>query len=48
LIPHGSKAGRPPGLDVVEVRTLAEAISAAFSSPMKSGVFIREAEASVT
>ncbi len=48
LIPAGSKAGRPDGLDVVEVRTLAEAISAAFSSPMKSGAFIREAEASVT
>jgi DNA repair protein RadA/Sms len=48
LIPAGSKAGRPPGLDVVEVRTLVEAISAAFSSPMKSGAFIREAEASVT
>ncbi len=48
LIPAGSKAGRPAGLDVVEVRTLAEAISAAFSSPMKSGAFIREAEASVT
>src|SRR6266853_5370828 len=48
LIPHGSKAGRPDGLDVVEVRTLAEAISAAFSSPMKSGAFIGEAEASVT
>src|SRR5207245_8366354 len=48
LIPAGSKAGRPSGLEVVEVRTLAEAISAAFSSPMKSGAFIREAEASVT
>src|SRR6266852_2138825 len=48
LIPAGSKAGRPDGLDVVEVRTLAEAIFAAFSSPMKSGAFIREAEASVT
>jgi len=48
LIPAGSKAGRPAGLDVVEVRTLVEAISAAFSSPMRSGAFIREAEASVT
>jgi len=38
----------PAGLEVVEVRSLAEAISAAFSSPMRSGAFIREAEASVT
>jgi len=48
LIPAGAKAGRPAGLEVVEVRSLAEAISAAFSSPMRSGAFIREAEASVT
>src|SRR6266853_1162215 len=43
LIPTGAKAGRPSGLDVVEVRTLAEAASAAFSTPMRSGVFIKEA-----
>src|ERR1700682_3316151 len=40
LIPTGAKAGRPSGLDVVEVRTLAEAASAAFSTPMRSGAFI--------
>ncbi|HEV8596742.1 MAG TPA: DNA repair protein RadA [Candidatus Dormibacteraeota bacterium] len=43
LIPAGSRAGRPAGLEVVEVRTLAEAVSAAFSSPIQSGVFIKEA-----
>jgi DNA repair protein RadA/Sms len=48
LIPTGVKAGRPSGLEVVEVRTLAEAVSAAFPSPMKSGTFIREAEVSVS
>jgi DNA repair protein RadA/Sms len=48
LIPAGSKAGRPSGLDVVEVRTVAEAVSAAFPSPITSGAFIREAEASVS
>ncbi len=48
LIPAGARAGRPAGLDVVEVRSLAEAISAAFPSPMKSGAYIREAEVSVT
>jgi len=48
LIPAGSKAGWPAGLEVVEVRSLAEAISAAFSPPMRSGAFIREAEVSVT
>jgi DNA repair protein RadA/Sms len=42
LIPAGSRTGRPSGLDVVEVRTLAEAISAAFPKPMKSGAFIEE------
>jgi DNA repair protein RadA/Sms len=40
LIPAGSRTGRPSGLEVVEVRTLTEAISAAFSKPMKSGAFI--------
>jgi DNA repair protein RadA/Sms len=40
LIPAGSRTGRPSGLDVVEVRTLAEAISAAITKPMKSGALI--------
>src|SRR5438270_2300083 len=48
LIPAGAKTGRPSGLDVVEVRTLAEAVSAAFSSPIKSGAFIQEAGLSVS
>ncbi len=48
LIPAGSRAGRPSGLDVVEVRTVAEAISAAFSSPIRSGEFIREAGLTVS
>ncbi|HEV2415827.1 MAG TPA: DNA repair protein RadA [Candidatus Dormibacteraeota bacterium] len=43
LIPAGARAGRPSGLDVVEVRTLADAVSAAFPSPIKSGLFIEEA-----
>ena len=48
LIPAGAKAGRPSGLDVVEVRTLAEAASAAFSNPITSGAFIRGAGVSVS
>ena len=48
LIPSGARAGRPSGLDVIEVRSLAEAVSAAFPSPMKSGALIREAEISVS
>ena len=48
LIPAGSRAGRPSGLDVVEVRTLAEAVSAAFPSPIQSGAFIKEAGLSVS
>ncbi|HKW60737.1 MAG TPA: DNA repair protein RadA [Candidatus Dormibacteraeota bacterium] len=44
LIPAGSRAGRPSGLEVVEVRSVAEAVAAAFSSPIKSGAFIEEAE----
>jgi DNA repair protein RadA/Sms len=48
LIPAGTKAGRPSGLHIVEVRTLAEAVSAAFSSPMKSGAFITEAGVTVS
>ncbi|OLC23523.1 MAG: DNA repair protein RadA [Actinobacteria bacterium 13_1_40CM_4_65_12] len=47
LIPAGARAVRPSGLDVVEVRSLAEAISAAFPSHMRSGAFIEEAEVSV-
>jgi DNA repair protein RadA/Sms len=43
LIPAGSRAGRPSGLDVVEVRTVAEAVSAAFPNPIQSGRFIEEA-----
>jgi DNA repair protein RadA/Sms len=41
LIPAGARTGRPSGLEVVEVRNLADAVSAAFSKPMKSGAFIR-------
>ena len=48
LIPAGSRAGRPSGLDVVEVRTVAEAVSAAFSSPIQSGAFMKEAGISVS
>jgi DNA repair protein RadA/Sms len=48
LIPAGVKAGRPSGLEVIEVRTLAEAISVAFSSPIPSGAFIKEAAPSVS
>src|SRR6266550_2857225 len=43
LIPPGVKAGRPSGLEVIEVRTLAEAKSAAFTSPISSGAFIEGA-----
>ena len=48
LIPAGVKAVRPSGLDLVEVRTLAEAKAAAFSSPITSGRFIKEAGVSVS
>jgi DNA repair protein RadA/Sms len=48
LIPAGSRAGRPSGLDLVEVRTVAEAVSAAFPSPIQSGALIREADFSVS
>jgi DNA repair protein RadA/Sms len=48
LIPAGAKAGRHAGLEMVEVRTLAEAASAAFSTPMRSGAFIRGAGVSVS
>ncbi len=33
IIPHGKPGGRPPGLEVIEVGDLAEAISTAFPSP---------------
>jgi DNA repair protein RadA/Sms len=48
LIPAGVKAVRPSGLEVIEVRTLAEAQSAAFSSPITSGRFTKEAGVSVS
>ena len=48
LIPAGVKAGRPSGLEVIEVRTLADAKSAAFSSPITSGAFIKGAGVSVS
>jgi DNA repair protein RadA/Sms len=48
LIPAGARAGRHSGLDVVEVRTLAEAVSAAFSTPIRSGAFIKKAGVSVS
>ncbi|TMC53797.1 MAG: DNA repair protein RadA [Chloroflexi bacterium] len=48
LIPAGSKAGRPSGLEVVEVRTVAEAVSAAFPTQIRSGAFIKEAGISVS
>jgi DNA repair protein RadA/Sms len=48
LIPFGSKAGRPSGLEVIEVRTLAEAISASLPKHMRSGTFIEEAELTVS
>ncbi len=48
LIPAGIDAGRPAGLEVIEVRTLAEAVSAAFSTPIRSGKFIKEAGVSVS
>ena len=43
LIPAGARAGRPSGLDLIEVRSLAEAVSAVFPSLIKSGTFIKEA-----
>src|ERR1700694_4770529 len=48
LIPAGTKAERPSGLEIVEVRTLAEAVSAAFSTHIVSGAFIRGAGVSVS
>src|SRR5437667_3026080 len=40
LIPSGSRTGRPAGLEIIEVRTLAEAISALFANHIHSGAFI--------
>ncbi|TMB80225.1 MAG: DNA repair protein RadA [Chloroflexi bacterium] len=48
LIPAGARAGRHSGLDVVEVRALAEAVSAVFSSPIKSGAYIQGAGLTVS
>jgi DNA repair protein RadA/Sms len=48
LIPAGVKAGRPSDLEVIEVRTLVEAISATFPSPIESGAFIKGAGISVS
>src|SRR5690348_408730 len=48
LIPAGARAGRPSGLDVIEVRTVADAVSAAFPSHITSGAFIEEAGLSVS
>src|SRR5438876_617422 len=48
LIPAGARAGRHSGLDVVEVRSLAEAVSAVFSSPIKSGAYIQGAGLTVS
>jgi DNA repair protein RadA/Sms len=48
LIPAGSRAGRPSGLDLVEVRSIADAVSAAFPNPIQSGRLMREAGVSVS
>ncbi len=48
LIPAGARAGRPSGLDVVEVRSVAEAVSAAFSTPIRSGALMKEAGVTVS
>src|SRR6266571_2598659 len=48
LIPAGARAGRPSGLDIVEVRSVAEAVSAVFSSPIKSGAYIQGAGLTVS
>ena len=48
LIPAGSRAGRPAGLDLVEVRSLADAVSAAFPHPIRSGRVIQEAGLTVS
>jgi DNA repair protein RadA/Sms len=48
VIPAGTRAGRPTGLDVLEVRTLAEAVSAFFPKTIRSGAFIEEAAITVS
>jgi len=48
LIPAGARTGRHSGLDVIEVRSLAEAVSAVFSSPIKSGAYIQGAGLTVS
>ena len=48
LIPAGARTGRPAGLEIVEVRTLAEAISALLPSHIRSGAFIEEAATTVS
>ena len=48
LIPSGSRTGRPAGLHIREVRTVAEAISVLFPKPIHSGAFIEEAEVPVS
>jgi DNA repair protein RadA/Sms len=48
LIPSGSRTGRPAGLAVTEVRTLAEAISVLLPNHIHSGAFIEEAEVPVS
>ncbi|HLZ94745.1 MAG TPA: DNA repair protein RadA [Candidatus Dormibacteraeota bacterium] len=49
LIPAGSRAGRPAGLEVIEVRTLGEAIaSAPLPKNIRSGAFIEEAASTVS
>jgi len=42
LIPAGSRTGRPSGLEIVEVRSVADAIASVFPKPIKSGAFIEE------
>ena len=48
LIPSGSRTGRPAGLEIIEVRTLAEAISALSPNHIHSGAFIEEAGVTVS
>jgi len=48
LIPAGARAGRPSGLDIVEVRSVAEAVSAAFPNPIQSGALIKGAGLTVS
>ena len=48
LIPAGARTGRPAGLEIVEVRTLAEAVSAVLPKQIRSGAFIGEAATTVS